>query len=137
MNENLVEKVSVNMNTSTLSSIDILVDNGYFSNRSDFINQAVREALQKQQTVLDRIINAQTAEQNDADRWFVGLYGIEKHSLERLKEKGKKIRITGYGVLTFEKEIEDALIFETVDVIRVKGKVVCSDSVRQHYGIRK
>ena len=34
------EKVSVNMNTSTLAGIDMLVDNGYYSNRSDFINQA-------------------------------------------------------------------------------------------------
>ena len=39
------EKVSVNINTSTLSTIDLLVDNGYYSNRSDFINQAVRSEL--------------------------------------------------------------------------------------------
>lgn len=40
-NEQLSEKTSVNINTATLSSIDILVDNGYYSNRSDFINQAL------------------------------------------------------------------------------------------------
>ena len=56
-NENFSEKVSVNINTSTLSNIDILVDNGYYSNRSDFINQAVREGLQKHQATLDRIID--------------------------------------------------------------------------------
>lgn len=43
--ENSSEKVSVNMNVSILSAIDLLVDGGYYSNRSDFINQAVREAL--------------------------------------------------------------------------------------------
>ena len=37
-NESFSEKVSVNINTSTLSSIDLLVDNGYYSNRSDFIH---------------------------------------------------------------------------------------------------
>ncbi len=41
-NENYSEKVSVNINTSTLSNIDIPVDKGYYSNRSDFINQALR-----------------------------------------------------------------------------------------------
>ena len=51
-NENLTEKVSVNINSSTLSGIDLLVDNGYYSNRSDFINQALREGLQKHQKVL-------------------------------------------------------------------------------------
>ena len=44
---NLTEKVSVNVNTSTLAAIDLLVDNGYYSNRSDFINQALREAVQR------------------------------------------------------------------------------------------
>ena len=39
------EKVSVNMNIATLSQIDLLVDKGYYSNRSDFINQSVRQAL--------------------------------------------------------------------------------------------
>lgn len=47
-NEQYTEKVSVNMNTSVLSSIDLPVDNGYYSNRSDFINYAVRAALDKQ-----------------------------------------------------------------------------------------
>ena len=57
-NDNYSEKVSVNMNSSTLSSIDLLVDNGYYSNRSDFINQAVRTALQQHQSTIDRIVDA-------------------------------------------------------------------------------
>ncbi len=36
------EKVSVNMNIGTISKIDLLGDKGYYSNRSDFINQPVR-----------------------------------------------------------------------------------------------
>ena len=43
------EKVSVNMNIGTLSQIDLLVDQGYYSDRSDFINQSVREALNLKQ----------------------------------------------------------------------------------------
>ena len=43
------EKVSVNMNIGTLSQIDLLVDQGFYSNRSDFINQAVREYLNQKQ----------------------------------------------------------------------------------------
>ena len=58
--ESFSEKVSVNINTSTLSSIDLLVDNGYYSNRSDFINQSLRESLQKHQKTIDRIIDKKT-----------------------------------------------------------------------------
>ena len=60
-NENLSEKVSVNMNVSTLSNIDLLVDNGYYSNRSDFINQAVRESLREHRSDIDRIIEKNKA----------------------------------------------------------------------------
>ena len=56
VSENYTEKVSVNINSSTLSTIDLLVDNGYYSNRSDFINQALRESLLRQQTTVDRIV---------------------------------------------------------------------------------
>ena len=37
---NFTEKVSVNINTTTLAAIDLLIDNGHYFNRSDFINQA-------------------------------------------------------------------------------------------------
>ena len=46
------EKVSVNMNVGTLSQIDVLVDLGYYSNRSDFINQAVRQAIDQKQSII-------------------------------------------------------------------------------------
>lgn len=63
-NENLSEKVSVNINTSTLSEIDLLIDSGYYSNRSDFINQALREGLQKHRNTLDRIIQKNSEVRN-------------------------------------------------------------------------
>ena len=54
--EAYAEKVSVNINTASLSTIDLLVDSGHYSNRSDFINQAVRAELQRQQSTTDRLI---------------------------------------------------------------------------------
>ena len=79
-NDNFLEKVSVNINPSTLSSIDLLVDNGYYSNRSDFINQALRESLQKHQNIIDRIIDKKT-ELNSAtsNQWFIR---SEEHTSE-------------------------------------------------------
>lgn len=131
--ETYSEKVSVNLNTSTLSSIDILVDNGYYSNRSDFINQAVREKLQAQQAVLDRLITAEDLPDNP---WFLGVTSLSPDELERLKKAGKTQKIRGYGLLLIPESIDDALVFETVESIRVKGRVRCSAAVRAHYGIK-
>lgn len=136
-NENLTEKVSVNINTSTLSNIDLLVDNGYFSNRSDFINQALRENLQKHQKTLDRIIDSKiTPGMDNPNQWFLGVYGLEKQALEQAKACGKEMTITGYGVLVIADSIDEELLFQVVKSIRVKGKILCRQSIKEHYGLK-
>ena len=136
-NEILAEKVSVNINPSTLSSIDLLVDNGYYSNRSDFINQALREGLQKHQKTIDRIIEKKT-ETNGAspNLWFIGVYGLEKQEVEKAKNQGREMDITGYGVLVIEKDIDKESLFQVVRTIKVKGRVMCEKSVKEHYGLK-
>ena len=137
MNDNLLDKVSVNVNTSTLSSIDLLIDNGYYSNRSDFINQALRESLQKHQKTLDRIIekNEKSNAKGD-DQWFLGVYGLERLDLEEAKQQGKRMEIKGYGVLVIGKDIDEELLFQVVSSIKVKGKVLCTNCIREHYGLK-
>ena len=61
------EKISVSMNIGTLSQIDMLVDQGYYSNRSDFINQAVREALHQRREDVQAIKKQNTISGNI---WF-------------------------------------------------------------------
>ena len=136
-NENLSEKVSVNINISTLSNIDVLVDNGYYSNRSDFINQALREHLQKHQSTLDRIIDRQMNTKIESPhRWFIGICSMGNEELEEAKEQGQKLTYTGYGVLTIDKDIDEALLFEVVQSMKIKGKVICSQAVKAHYGFK-
>ena len=136
-NENFTEKVSVNINTSTLSAIDLLVDNGYYSNRSDFINQALRDGLQKHQSTIDRIVDARTSEdREDPHHWFIGVCGLETRELEAAKKRGKKLTYFGYGVLIISESIDETLLFEVVESIKIKGKVVCSKSIKEYYGLK-
>ena len=136
-NEHFSEKVSVNINTSTLSSIDLLVDNGYYSNRSDFINQALREGLQKHQNILDRIIAKKTESNAESpNQWFIGVYGLEKQEVQTAKSQGREMEIKGYGVLVIDERIDEETLFEVVRTIKVKGKVVCKKSIREHYGLK-
>lgn len=135
--ENFSEKISVNINTSTLSVIDILVDNGYYSNRSDFVNQALRESLQKHQSTLDRIIDKNMdKKEDDPSRWFVGICALEPYELETAAEQGQVLSYTGYGVFSIGKDIDEDLLFRTVRSIKVKGKVICSPTIKKHYGLK-
>lgn len=135
-NENFSEKVSVNINTSTLSNIDILVDNGYYSNRSDFINQAVRDGLQKHQATLDRIIDKHIEIKEDSDFWFVGVYNFDAAYIKSCKKKGRTLTCTGYGVLIIDKDVDEEMLFAVVESIKLKGKVICTKSIKDHYGLK-
>lgn len=134
-NEVYSDKVSVNINTSTLSQIDMLVDGGYYSNRSDFINQAVREKLQAQSDVLARLIRTEEAEVED-NKWFLGVQSLSGDELRKLKEAGKTMTVRGYGLLIIPTAIPEELLYETVECVSVKGRVNCSAAVRAHYGIK-
>ncbi|MEQ2442263.1 hypothetical protein [Pseudoflavonifractor intestinihominis] len=126
------EKVSVNMNIATLSQIDLLVDKGYYSNRSDFINQAVRQALNEKKSVIEEM----SKQQNDLDfRWFIGVMALEKEELLKSKGNQVKIKIKGYGLLGIDSELDD-LVIENVESIAVKGKVICSDRIKKHFKIQ-
>lgn len=129
---NLTEKVSVNINTSSLAAIDLLVDHGFFSNRSDFINQALREAICRQGPVISRI-SQQIGSQLRSAQWFMGLMVITPEEVDRLLADNKKISISGYGVLSISHDIPDEKLFAAVEKIEVKGRVACKDSVREHY----
>jgi len=97
--ENYTDKVSVNINTSTLSQIDLLVDNGYYSNRSDFINQAIRDALGRQQSTIEHIVQRQERRVQQPNGWFIGVSGFTAREVERLHAQGERTAVTGYGVL--------------------------------------
>ncbi len=134
-NEQLSEKVSVNMNTSVLSSIDLLVDNGFYSNRSDFINQAVREALSKNQSTLDRIIEKNT-ERREGNSWFIGISGYTKKDISEMYAAGDHIEIKGYGVLVIDNDCNEEEVKAVIEKINVKGRVRCSENLKKHYQIK-
>ena len=152
-NETYSEKVSVNMNSATLAAIDLLVDNGYYSNRSDFINQAVRQSLRDHRSDIDRIVdkNEKMAAHSNGnltvevstpdtlragDHWFFGVSGITRRELEELHEAGETLRLKGYGVLVIDSDCDEELLFSVVEELKIRGKVCAADSVKKHYGLK-
>lgn len=129
------EKVSVNMNPATLSGIDLLVDNGYYSNRSDFINQAVRETLSRHQTTIDRIAE-QNISRSSGSRWFLGAYYLRPDELDECERDNRRISIAGYGVLHISADCDDEKVIKHVSGINVKGRVNASTAIKAHYGLK-
>jgi Arc/MetJ-type ribon-helix-helix transcriptional regulator len=133
---NLTEKVSVNINSSTLSAIDLLVDQGYFSNRSDFINQAIRQSIDQKQPVIERAIQQKKQAGAENDIWFFGVYHLEQAFLERMRAEGRTIRIKGYGVLLIPADCTEELLAAVVECIEVRGAVRGSERLKKHYQVK-
>ena len=123
------EKVSVNMNVGTLSQIDLLVDLGYYSNRSDFINQSVRQALDQKQSIIE---NEALRHRESSGNWFIGIYVFTEERLVSAKEKGKKIKVSGYGVVVIDKKLDD-LALEVIESINIKGKIIASQKIKARF----
>ena len=128
MNESS-EKVSVNMNIGTLSQIDLLVDLGYYSNRSDFINQSVRQVLDQKQSVIENETKRRRESNGD---WFIGIYVFTEDQLISAKVKGKKIKVSGYGVVVIDKKLDD-LALEVIESIDIKGKIIASPRIKDKF----
>ena len=126
------EKVSVNMNIGTLSQIDLLVDLGYYSNRSDFINQSVRQVLDQKRAIIEGEAQRHLSYN---EHWFTGIYVFTEEQLHCAQKAGKKIKVRGYGVAVIDKTL-DELALDTIEEITVKGKVFCSERVKKHLGLK-
>lgn len=131
------DKVSVNINPATLASIDLLVENGYYSNRSDFINQALRSAIEKNQNTIDQIIEQHRTKHRDDGNWMI--IGVGKVSMEDVMkwEKGDyKIRISVFGMLSIDDKVDTDRFFNVVESIEVVGKVFAKTEIKTHYGLK-
>lgn len=131
---NLTEKVSVNINTTTLAAIDLLVDNGHYFNRSDFINQALREAVARNESNIQRA-SEEAGKGLSSGYWFMGVSGLTEDEVDEILRSGKPRSITGYGVLRIDPEIPAEKVFAAISGIRVRGKVSCTPEVREHYDL--
>ena len=125
-------KISVNMNPATLAAIDLLVDQGHYSNRSDFINHAVRDALQLHQPIIDLVTENQRSMRGR--QWFLGIFGLTAADVSALREDDP-VSIRGYGILTIDKNCDEEKLFACVKSIEVRGKVSATATVKAHYGL--
>ncbi len=131
----LTEKVSVNINTTTLAAIDLLVDNGHYFNRSDFINQALREALGRNEANIQRA-SEESGKRLSSGYWFMGVSRLTEPEIDEILESGKPRSVSGYGVLSIDPEIPAQKLFAAISGIRVRGKVSCTPEVREHYDLK-
>lgn len=116
------EKLTINMGAVDLGKIDLLVEQGHYSNRTDFIRTAIRSQLEK------HILEVQQSVTRHS--YGVGAFNHSLADFERYKAKGEKIKISVIGVYHIPADVSEALADEVIEAIKVYGIFQASDTVK-------
>ncbi len=115
------EKVTVNLNVVDLGKIDLLVEQGFYSNRTDFIKSAVRNQISE---------HAEEVNKLTSDKVLGALYYSRK-DLEEVVAKGKVLDIKVIGMLAFADDVDEDLVRKSIRSLKVLGVFRESKEVRK------
>lgn len=128
MNINQTEKITVNANVADLGKIDLLINEGYYANRTEFIKTAIKLQLDRHDEDVKQLL--QTGNKRD---WFIGVAVLTVYELETMKLRGQTKEIQGMGLLVIDKDVTLELMKDTVSAIKINGVCRCPADIKEYY----
>lgn len=116
------EKITINLGYVDLGRIDLLVQEGFYSNRSDLIRTAIRNQLSSHNEAVTNSIVRQTLE--------LGLRDYGRAELEAVKAAGERLQIKVVGLVRIAPDVTPKLALATIDSITVLGTLQASPDVK-------
>ena len=116
------EKITINMSAVDLGKVDLLVQEGLYSNRTDFIRTAIRNLLDKHSLEIQQSVTRHS--------YSIGALIYDKSDLEKLRTKGEKINLTLVGFLHLTSDIPPELALEVIESIEVRGVFHASETLK-------
>jgi Arc/MetJ-type ribon-helix-helix transcriptional regulator len=117
------EKITVNMNVVDLGKVDLLVDQGFYSNRTDFIRSSIRNQLVSHATDVENLVVRKA--------FVVGVMRYGRKDLELVLAAKEKIDIKVVGMLILDEDIDVELANQTIESFQVKGVLKASAEVKK------
>ena len=116
------EKITINLGYVDLGHIDLLVQEGFYSNRTDFIRTAIRNQLDRQ---TDAVKQSVARHQLD-----LGLRQYSRRDLEAAKAAGEKLEVQVLGLAVIAADVSPELARESIASIHVLGALQASPAVK-------
>jgi Arc/MetJ-type ribon-helix-helix transcriptional regulator len=116
------EKITINLGLVDLGQIDLLVQEGFYANRTDFIRTAIRTQL---------ATHAEVVKHTVARKMLVlGVQHYTRSDLEAMRAAGEKVQISVLGLASIAEDVSPELALETIDSIEVLGAFRASAAVK-------
>jgi Arc/MetJ-type ribon-helix-helix transcriptional regulator len=107
------EKITINVGLVDLGEIDLLVDEGFFTNRTDFIRTAIRRQLATRADAVER-----TVARRDL---VLGSEHLSRAGLDALRDAGQTIELRVLGLATIDDDVTPELATATIASVEVLG----------------
>lgn len=116
------EKITINVGLVDLGQIDLLVDEGFFANRTDFIRTAIRRQLESRSDAVAATVARRTL--------ILGMQHLTRRDLEQLRDAGRTIELRVLGLATIADDVDPELALATITSVEVLGAFRASRAVK-------
>ncbi|HEY0845276.1 MAG TPA: CopG family transcriptional regulator [Noviherbaspirillum sp.] len=116
------EKITINLGPVDLGQIDLLVQEGFYSNRTDLIRTAIRNQLQTHGEVIRQTVARKSL--------VLGLQHYTRADLEAVRDAGQTLQIQVLGLASIGADVTPELALATIDSVTVLGALHASPAVK-------
>src|SRR5436305_9395139 len=116
------EKITINLGYIDLGHIDLMVQEGFYSNRTDFIRTAIRNQLERHADVVK-----QSTTRKNLD---LGLRNYSREDLEAARRAGKMLQINVLGLASIAQDVTPELARAAIASVSVLGALHASPAVK-------
>src|SRR5436190_12509533 len=116
------EKITINLGYVDLGQVDLMVQEGFYSNRTDFIRTAIRNQLERHADVV-----RQSTVRNSLD---LGLRNFSREDLEAVRRAGEMLNINVLGLASIAQDVTPELARATIASVAVLGALHASPAVK-------
>jgi Arc/MetJ-type ribon-helix-helix transcriptional regulator len=116
------EKITINLGFVDLGHIDLLVAEGFYSNRTDFIRTAIRNQVLAHGEVLKKSVARRSM--------VLGLQRYTRQDLEKVAASGEQLHIHVLGLATIDDDVPPQLALRTIASVVVLGALRASPAVK-------
>ncbi len=116
------EKITINLGFVDLGRIDLLVQEGFYSNRSDLIRTAIRNQIESHVETVRTTLERHTME--------LGLRDYSKADLEAVRDAGEMLHVKVVGLARIAADVSPELATRTIGSITVLGALQASAEVK-------
>jgi len=116
------EKITINVGCVDLGQIDLLVQEGFYANRTDLIRTAIRNQLATQAEVVRQVVSRKSL--------VLGIQSFSAQDLLAVKAAGQTLQIRVLGLAAIAPDVTPALALATIESISVLGALHASAAVK-------